>query len=55
MPASIEPMKAQLAERPPRGDDWLFEVKWDGVRAIALIENESLRLQSRTGNRCERQ
>jgi len=55
MPSAIEPMKAQITERPPRGDDWLFEVKWDGVRAIALIENESLRLQSRTGNRCERQ
>jgi bifunctional non-homologous end joining protein LigD len=55
MPSAIEPMKAQLAERPPRGDGWLFEVKWDGVRAIALIENESLQLQSRTGNRCERQ
>ena len=55
MPAAIEPMKAQVAERLPRGEDWLFEVKWDGVRAIALIENESLQLQSRTGNRCERQ
>jgi bifunctional non-homologous end joining protein LigD len=55
MPSAIEPMKAQIADRPPRGDDWLFEVKWDGVRAIALIENESLQLQSRTGNRCERQ
>jgi bifunctional non-homologous end joining protein LigD len=55
MPSAIEPMKAQIAERPPGGDDWLFEVKWDGVRAIALIENESLHLQSRTGNRCERQ
>jgi bifunctional non-homologous end joining protein LigD len=55
MPSSIDPMKAQIAERPPRGDDWLFEVKWDGVRAIAMLEDESLRLQSRTGNRCERQ
>jgi bifunctional non-homologous end joining protein LigD len=48
-------MMAQIAEHIPRGDDWLFEVKWDGVRAIAFIENESVRLQSRTGNRCERQ
>ena len=55
MPAAIEPMKATLAERPPRGDDWLFEIKWDGVRAIAFIESEELRLQSRTGHRCERQ
>src|ERR1019366_8420070 len=32
MPASIEPMMAMLADRVPRGEDWLFEVKWDGVR-----------------------
>jgi bifunctional non-homologous end joining protein LigD len=55
MPSVIEPMMAQISDRLPRGEDWLFEVKWDGVRAIALIENESLRLQSRTGNRSERQ
>src|SRR3954465_6498572 len=55
MPGHIEPMKAMLAERPPRGDDWLFEVKWDGVRAIAFVEHEDVRLQSRTGHRCERQ
>jgi bifunctional non-homologous end joining protein LigD len=55
MPASIEPMKAVLEERPPRGDDWLFEVKWDGVRAIAFIDHEDMRLQSRSGLRCERQ
>jgi bifunctional non-homologous end joining protein LigD len=48
-------MKAALADRPPRGDDWLFEVKWDGVRAIAFIENGEVRLQSRSGIRCERQ
>lgn len=55
MPAQIEPMKATLAEHPPRGDEWLFEVKWDGVRAVAFVEQEEVRLQSRTGNRCERQ
>src|SRR5438067_6550682 len=55
MPSAIDPMKASIAEQPPRGEDWLFEIKWDGVRAIAFIENEELRLQSRTGNRCERQ
>jgi bifunctional non-homologous end joining protein LigD len=55
MPATIEPMMAQISDHIPRGSDWLFEVKWDGVRAVAFIENESVRLQSRTGNRCERQ
>jgi bifunctional non-homologous end joining protein LigD len=55
MPTAISPMKAEIAERPPRGDDWLFEIKWDGVRAIAFIEGEEVRLQSRSGLRCERQ
>src|SRR5271157_691435 len=55
MPASIEPMMATLADRPPRGDEWLFEVKWDGVRAIAFVEREEVRLQSRSGLRSERQ
>jgi bifunctional non-homologous end joining protein LigD len=55
MPSAIDPMKATLVDRPPRGPDWLFEVKWDGVRAIAFIDQEEVRLQSRTGNRCERQ
>jgi bifunctional non-homologous end joining protein LigD len=55
IPESIEPMKAMLAAKPPRGTDWLFEVKWDGVRALAFIDREEVRLQSRSGIRCERQ
>jgi bifunctional non-homologous end joining protein LigD len=55
MPSAIEPMTATLAERPPRGEEWLFEVKWDGVRAIAFVEREEVRIQSRSGLRCERQ
>jgi bifunctional non-homologous end joining protein LigD len=55
MPSAITPMKAALAKTPPRGDEWLFEVKWDGVRAICFIEQESLRLVSRTGHSCEKQ
>jgi bifunctional non-homologous end joining protein LigD len=55
MPASIEPMKAAIGDRPPKGEEWLFEIKWDGVRAIAFIEDEEVRLQSRSGLRCERQ
>jgi bifunctional non-homologous end joining protein LigD len=55
MPPAITPMSATLASAPPRGDDWWFEIKWDGVRAIAFIEGEEVRLQSRNGIRCERQ
>ena len=55
MPTAIAPMKAALATTPPRGDEWLFEVKWDGVRAICFIDRESVRLVSRTGHSCEKQ
>ena len=55
MPTAVEPMKAALSDTPPRGDDWLFEVKWDGVRAIGFIQNEELRLRARSGMRCDRQ
>ncbi len=55
MPDAVELMTATLVDRPPQGGDWLFEVKWDGVRAIGFLENEEVRLQSRSGNRCERQ
>ena len=48
-------MHAALAEQPPRGEDWLFEVKWDGVRAIAFIDREQVQLVSRSGNSCEKQ
>jgi len=55
MPASVIPMMASLADRPPGGDKWLYEIKWDGVRALCFIEEGRLRIFSRTGNRAEQQ
>ncbi len=55
MPTAIVPMKSTLSETPPKGDDWLFEVKWDGVRAICFIDDGKVRMMSRTGHSCERQ
>src|SRR5437667_227219 len=34
--------------RPFSDPNWLFEIKWDGVRALARIENDALTLRSRT-------
>jgi bifunctional non-homologous end joining protein LigD len=46
----IEPMKAQLTDLPAfNSPDWLFEVKWDGYRAIAEISKSGNRLYSRNG------
>jgi len=55
MPRALTPMAATLAAKPPVGDDWLYEVKWDGVRALCFIESGEVRIFSRTGNRCDRQ
>ncbi len=45
------PMFATLAERVPAGAGWLFEIKWDGYRALArVVSGEGVTLQSRRGN-----
>jgi bifunctional non-homologous end joining protein LigD len=46
----VEPMKAQLADRPAfDSQDWLFEIKWDGYRAIAEITKSARKLYSMNG------
>lgn len=46
---TLSPMMATLAQEAFDDDDWIFEPKWDGVRAIATCENETL-LLSRNHN-----
>lgn len=52
-PATIEPMLASIASKPPEGDQWLYEIKWDGVRALCKIHAGKLEISSRRGLRCE--
>jgi bifunctional non-homologous end joining protein LigD len=42
-------MLASPWTEPPEGPDWIFEVKWDGYRAIAIIEQSKVQLLSRNG------
>lgn len=49
----LTPMMALAADRPPADPGWLYEVKWDGVRALCLLEDGKLRLVSRDGNAME--
>jgi bifunctional non-homologous end joining protein LigD len=44
------PMLATLASEVPGGRGWLYEVKWDGYRAIAYLRGSEPRLVSRNGN-----
>jgi bifunctional non-homologous end joining protein LigD len=50
MPSRIVPMLARSGELPSDEQGWAFEVKWDGVRAIAYSEPGELRLESRNLN-----
>ena len=47
MPDFISPMLATLMDRPFTSDDWLFEIKWDGFRALAFINSGKVLLKSR--------
>jgi bifunctional non-homologous end joining protein LigD len=50
IPDFVAPMLARPSRLPADDADWAFEVKWDGVRAIAHSEPGRLRLLSRNGN-----
>jgi bifunctional non-homologous end joining protein LigD len=50
MPSKITPMLATSVEEPFDSPEWLFEIKWDGYRAVAFIENGKVRLVSRNQN-----
>ncbi len=50
MPAAIHPMLATLVEEPFDDDQWLFEVKWDGYRAVTFIKDGKAKLVSRNQN-----
>jgi bifunctional non-homologous end joining protein LigD len=47
MPHNVQPMLATPADEPFDHPDWVFEVKWDGYRAIAEVSREKVRLYSR--------
>ena len=47
IPAAIKPMKATLVDEPFDDPDWLYEVKWDGYRAVATINKGEVELVSR--------
>jgi bifunctional non-homologous end joining protein LigD len=47
MPKHIQPMLATLIERPFNGDEWLFELKLDGIRALVLKDGAKVNMWTR--------
>lgn len=50
IPRTIHPMLATLVEGPFDSEQWLFEIKWDGYRAIGYLQQGQSQLLSRNQN-----
>ena len=46
----VEPMKAKLVAKPPATGDWIYELKFDGIRLIGIKRDEKISLLSRNRN-----
>src|SRR3954471_7155104 len=56
MPQHVVPMLAKLSKLPTDDDRYGYEIKWDGVRAVAYVEKSgATRLESRNLNAVPRQ
>jgi len=43
----VEPMLATLVDEPFDSDEWLYEVKWDGYRAVSFMKGKKVEIKSR--------
>jgi bifunctional non-homologous end joining protein LigD len=49
LPAFRKPQRAILAAKPPAGDGWIYELKYDGYRCLAAIAGREVKLYTRRG------
>jgi ATP-dependent DNA ligase len=50
LPQFVPPQLSKLVEKPPSGPQWLHEIKLDGYRMAARIDNGRVQLLTRTGS-----
>jgi len=55
MPERLVPMLAKLSGLPAREEDYGYEVKWDGIRALAFVQGGRMRLENRNGRDVSKQ
>ncbi len=49
VPPQLAPQLATLVDQPPSGDEWIYEIKFDGYRIMARYDNDSVTLHTRNG------
>ena len=49
MPEHVDPMLCTLVKDPIESDEYIYELKWDGYRIISRVENNQVRMNSRSG------
>jgi DNA ligase D-like protein (predicted ligase)/DNA ligase D-like protein (predicted polymerase)/DNA ligase D-like protein (predicted 3'-phosphoesterase) len=47
--AMVDPMLARAAERPPESENYVFEVKWDGIRTLVSLDEGAIKIRGRNG------
>jgi hypothetical protein len=47
-PAFVTPMAAVTVKKLPEGDEWLYELKWDGYRALLIKDGEDVQIRCTT-------
>ena len=45
----VEPMLAKLSNDIPDGEQWIYEPKWDGFRALVFKSGDEIYIGCRTG------
>src|SRR5690606_14021476 len=43
----VEPMLSETRDTPPDSDDYIFELKWDGIRALISYEEGKIKMHTR--------
>jgi DNA ligase D-like protein (predicted ligase) len=46
----ITPMLSESTDKPPTGKDYIFELKWDGIRALISLEDGQVKIRTRNQN-----
>lgn len=46
----IDPMQSESTGKPPNSDDYIYEIKWDGIRTLIALEDGHIRICTRNQN-----